>query len=126
MKKLTNNTVEALYTIGFVGASILVVVLTLWWTSYRNGGVNYYMKVNQSVGEYAVAVPINLTKKGYIYCGTAKNADGVKRVFKFKTDAHDLGPFSKGQMVRLVYNNRYGITHYERVSIEQVPPKARH
>ena len=126
VKKLTTKTVEKLYKVGFISALLIVVGLTLWWTSYRDGGTTYYIKVNRPLSKFSVTVPVNLQQKCYRYRATAKDATGREKVLAFKTDEYDPGPFPKGQLLRLTYNVHYGVTHYERVSIEQVPRKARH
>ncbi|AMQ04008.1 YxeA family protein [Lacticaseibacillus rhamnosus] len=125
VRRLTIETEETLYKVGFVSALAVVIALTLWWTVYRDGGVAYYAKVHEPRSQFSVTVPVNLRQKCYVYRALAKDAAGRGKLLEFKTDEYDPGPFSDGQILRLTYNTRYGVTHYERVSINEVPLKAR-
>lgn len=102
-----------------------VTTLSIWWDIYRYGGDYYYMKTNGSSESLPVAVPVGITQNGYAYCGVAKDKYGNRRQLEFQTVADDLGPFRKGQIIRITYNSKFGVTNYKKVSYNQVPPLAR-
>ena len=52
VRRLTVETEETLYKIGFVSALAVVIALTLWWTVYRDGGVAYYAKVHEQRSQF--------------------------------------------------------------------------
>ena len=56
MRRLTVETEETLYKVGFVSALAVVIALTLWWTVYRDGGVAYYAKVHEPRSQFSVIV----------------------------------------------------------------------
>ncbi|MGU9546396.1 hypothetical protein [Bacillus cereus] len=45
----------------------------------------------------------------------ATNSKGEKRTIRFQTVAADPAPFKRGQIVRITYNQRYGVTNYKLV-----------
>ncbi|MBS0956778.1 YxeA family protein [Lactiplantibacillus plantarum] len=102
-----------------------VTILSVGWHIYRYGGDYYYMEVNGSSGSFPVTVPVGITQNGYVYRGTAKDKYGNRKHLEFRTVADDLGPFHKGQIIRVTYNLKFGVTNYKEVNRDHVPPLAR-
>lgn len=105
---------------------LLVTGLSIGWHIYRYGGNSYYMTINHnSIASYPVTVPVNITQNGYAYKEVAKDKYGNKKTIELKTVADDLGPFHKGQIIKVTYNKHFGVTNYKRIKSSQVPIRAK-
>ena len=118
---IKNHWIERVLVVFLVG----VTVLSIGWHIYRYGGDYYYMRVNGSSESFPVTVPVGITQNGYVYRGIAKDKYGNRQRLEVHTVADDLGPFHKGQIIRITYNPKFGVTNYKKVSRDQVPPLAR-
>lgn len=118
---IKNHWIEVVLVVLLVG----VTILSIGWHIYRYGGDYYYMRVNGSSESFPVTVPVGITQNGYVYRGIAKDKYGNRQRLEVQTVADDLGPFHKGQIIRITYNPKFGVTNYKKVSRDQVPPLAR-
>ncbi|MDV0430607.1 YxeA family protein [Lactiplantibacillus sp. DA1] len=98
-----------------VALLVWITILSVGWHIYRYGGDYYYMRVNGSSGAYPVTVPVGITQNGYVYHGTAKDKYGNRKQLEFRTVADDLGPFHKGQIIRITYNPKFGVTKLRKI-----------
>ena len=118
---IKNHWIEVVLVVLLVG----VTILSIGWHIYRYGGDYYYMRVNGSSESFPVTVPGGVTQNGYVYRGIAKDKYGNRQRLEVQTVADDLGPFHKGQIIRITYNPKFGVTNYKKVRRDQVPPLAR-
>ena len=95
VKKLTTKTVENLYKVGFISALLIVVGLTLWWTSYRDGGTTYYIKVNRPLSKFSVTVPVNCNKNAIAIGQRRKMPLAERRSLRLKPTNMILAPSPK-------------------------------
>ncbi|MCG0823335.1 YxeA family protein [Lactiplantibacillus plantarum] len=96
---IKNHWIEVVLVVLLVG----VTILSIGWHIYRYGGDYYYMRVNGSSGSFPVTVPGGITQNGYVYRGIAKGKYGNRQRLEVHTVADDLGPFHKGQIIRITY-----------------------
>ncbi|MBU7473562.1 MULTISPECIES: YxeA family protein [Lactiplantibacillus] len=93
----------------------MMILINIGWGIFRYGGTYYYMKITRPTGTYPITLPVNVSATGYQYQGLATNSKGEKRTIRFQTVAADPAPFKRGQIVRITYNQRYGVTNYKLV-----------
>ena len=111
MNTKSNHLIEWLLTL----LLIISILINVGWFIFRYGGHYYYMKISSSTGTSPITLPVNVPATGYQYQGIATNSKGEKKYLHFNTVAADPAPFKRGQIVRITFNQRYGVTNYKLV-----------